>query len=125
MKKINDHEMNNDEITKESVIEEIIEITEKSVENEEDKEITEESVENEGIDVVMEEATEVKSGPIPIEGIDLQENEEIIDSPTVQSEPLDSANLTVTASAESPRGFSGYKSQDKEPEVFRDPTRIR
>lgn len=109
---IDDHAIGNAEPAKEPDTEETIEIVEESVENEEKEEVT-------------GEATEGESEPIPTEDISLQEDEEIISSPEIQSESSDSVDLTVATSIKNPGEFSGYKSQDKEPEPFRDPTRIR
>lgn len=109
---IDDHAIGNAEPAKEPDAEETIEIVEESVENEEKEEVT-------------GEATVGESEPIPTEDISLREDEEIISSPEIQSESLDSVDLTVATSTKNPGKFSGYKSQDREPEPFRDPTRIR
>ena len=109
---IDDHAIGNAESSKEPDAEETIEIVEESVENEEKGDVT-------------EEATEGEPEPIPTEDITLQEDEEIISSPGIQSKSPDSVDLVAETSAKNPEGFSGYRSQDKEPEPFRDPTRIR
>jgi hypothetical protein len=108
---IDDHTMGNAEPAKEPDAEETIEIVEESVEKKKEK--------------ITEEATVGESGPIPIEDISFQENEEIIASPEIHTESSDSVDLTVATSTKNPGEFSGYKSQDKESEPFRDPTRIK
>ena len=109
---IDDHAIGNAESSKEPDAEETIEIVEESVENEEKGDVT-------------EEAAESESEPIPTEDIALQEDEEIISSPGIQSKSTDSVDLAAETSTKNLEGFSGYRSQDKEPEPFRDPTRIR